>query len=235
MAKGIGPLLLTFLMLLAVEVPAGLASGDVMSIEVAGGKCFEVSVPEGVRAGESIEVDLPAEDHDDEELSCRLSVPDGVREGESFSVESEWGTFDVCCPDGCGAGDEILVNVPQELVRDGRESASSMAPTGGDCAEDISHHRFRPGQRVEVLRTNGKYALATIVLGYDCLFDIYYEVRLDDAQLKPAVPEEEIFEVVDAPPECAGGSHSNPMGCAPIERHVACPARAVTRRGRAAA
>ena len=201
-------------MLLAVDVPAGLRSGDVMSIE-AGGKCFEVCVPDGVREYDRIEVDLPAEEDElnlnaEEELSCRLSVPDGVREGETFSVESEWGTFEVCCPDGCGGGDEILVNVPQELVRDGRESSASMAPTGGDsCAVDTSHHRFRPGQRVEVLRSNGKYDLATINLGYDCLFDVYYEVRLDCSQLKPAVPEEEIFEVVDAPPECADARFRN--------------------------
>ena len=51
------------------------------------------------------------------------------------------------------------------------------------------------------MRSNGARTPGTIVYGYAMLFDTYYEVRLDDSQLKPAVPEEDLFELHDGSTE----------------------------------
>ena len=45
-------------MLFNVSVPMGLVSGDTFQC-TAGGQMWDVVVPAGVRAGESVEVDLP--------------------------------------------------------------------------------------------------------------------------------------------------------------------------------
>ena len=44
-----------------VEVPAGLIAGDPFSIETAWGGVFEITVPNGVGAGEAVEVELPTQ------------------------------------------------------------------------------------------------------------------------------------------------------------------------------
>jgi hypothetical protein len=104
-------------MLLQVEVPAGLIAGDPFTVE-AGGQCFEVCVPDGVGAGELIEVDLPIDEQPpegqtNEPLLVDIAVPDGTGPGSEVNVEAEGQVFTVIIPDGLQPGDIFTVEVPR--------------------------------------------------------------------------------------------------------------------------
>jgi hypothetical protein len=180
-------------MLMAVVVPAGLRAGDTMAIE-AEGQVFEVMVPEGCSGGAEIEVELPVEppgidlNSTAEEISLEVVVPDGVGEGQAFTVETEWGSFEICVPAGCGPGSAVAVTLPEELRQvSGDTTAEPSHDEPAIVQEDnASAFRFKPGQRVQLRRSNGAYELATVSYGYEMLFDVYYECRLDDAMIKHA-------------------------------------------------
>jgi len=108
-------------MLLQVEVPAGLISGDPFNVE-AGGLNFEICVPDGVGGGDLIDVDLPIdvpETPTTEQAGAQpllvpvtLTVPDGVFPGMEMAVE--WGgvSYNIAVPNGVGPGQEITVELP---------------------------------------------------------------------------------------------------------------------------
>ena len=52
-----------------------------------------------------------------------VTVPDGVYEGQEFVLEYEGQQLTVCCPDGCGPGSDINLEVPT-----GDSSGSGEAP-----------------------------------------------------------------------------------------------------------
>ena len=104
-------------MLLQVEVPAGLVAGDPFTVE-ASGQIFEICVPDGVGAGELIEVDLPVDDEPaaeqtDEPVLVDIAVPDGTGPGSEVNVEAEGQVFTVIIPDGLLPGDIFTVEVPR--------------------------------------------------------------------------------------------------------------------------
>jgi len=206
-----------------------------MAVEACGQE-FEICVPDGCGGGAAIEVELPVEEAEQphQPQQVEVLVPDGVQEGEPFTLETEWGCFEICVPEGCGPGSAVVVAVPEELLRwDDRRSSVSDCPTGDaprrahgrrsrdyDYIDSREHgnydvpptpatvcddvgkggYRFSTDQRVRVMRSNGSYELATIIYGYDCVFDVYYECRLDGALIKH-VAEDDIEEAVDAPPD----------------------------------
>jgi len=55
-----------------------------------------------------------------------VTVPDGVHAGHDFIIEYEGTQLTVCCPDGCGPGSDIDLEVP---VATGADAASGAAPT----------------------------------------------------------------------------------------------------------
>ena len=71
-------------------------------------------------------------------------------------------------------------------VADGAATAPAAADDGG--------YKFKPGQRVELLRTDGAFSPGTVVMGFEGVFDVLYKVKLDNGLFKEAVPEEDLSE-----------------------------------------
>ena len=80
--------------------------------------------------------------------------------------------------------DHILDN--RKMTDDGASGSSYVPETG---------------QRVHVMRSNGRYTLATIEYGYEMIFDRLYQVRTDDGLMKAAVDEQEMVEAPEAEPD----------------------------------
>jgi hypothetical protein len=111
------------MVLMQIEVPAGLGPGDAMSV-MAGDQEFTVTVPDGVGEGMLIEVDLPVAEEDpgagpSEEPPATerviVEVPPGVYAGQMFTVATHWGgEFEIAVPDGVGPGEQIEVELPTQ-------------------------------------------------------------------------------------------------------------------------
>ena len=54
------------------------------------------------------------------------------------------------------------------------------------------HFKFKPGQRVELYRSDGAESPGYIVCGFEGVFDVLYKLKLDNGLYKEAVPEEDI-------------------------------------------
>ena len=189
------------MVLMTVAIPAGLQPGDSMSIEAAG-QTFTVLVPDGCSAGMDLEVDLNVEEEAAASTSSatqqvELVVPAGIWPGDPFSVEHDGGVFEICCPEGCAAGDAILVDLPvaveqqQEEVPAWRDAAPCSEGPLKSISEDDGY-KYKPGDRVELLRTDGAYSPGTIVYGFEGVLDVLYKVQLDNGLCKEAVPEEDL-------------------------------------------
>lgn len=104
-----------------------------------GGTEFTLCVPDGVSAGDTIDVDLPMDaggTHEDVPPSpCTVIVPDGCYPGDEFTVELDGRTFNVGVPEGCGPGDAIVVDPPQP-----------EAPEEGDPW--LTEHRHTPPEPI---------------------------------------------------------------------------------------
>ena len=90
--------------------------------------------------------------------------------------------------------DEKLVSVP--LVDD--DDDDFPAPD----LPDNSHFKFKPGQRVELIRAgrgdDEVTSSGTIVSGFEGVFEVCYKVKLDNGLYKEAVPEDEISDKVSS-------------------------------------
>jgi len=200
-------------MLLEVIVPAGLVEGDSFAIDSGDGRCFEISLPKGYFTGDVLPVEAPSVPVEalslpESPLSRTRSitsvmdfdvvVPEGVHEGESFAVDTDFGPYDVICPAGCSAGSAIVCQLPIEspVLPTGWDAraAQEEAPAAWETPAD-AWHKYRPGQQVQVLRTDGSYSKATVEYSYEGVFDVHYSVILDGSGLrKPAVAEDEMFD-----------------------------------------
>ena len=81
-----------------------------------------------------------------------------------------------------------------------------------DIDAEYAGYRFRPGQRVHVMRSNGQFTLATVEYGYAMIFDLLYQVRTDDGLMKAAVDEQDMVEAPEAPPDPWAGFTDFMMG-----------------------
>lgn len=95
-----------------MTVPDGCAGGEELAIDF-GGQTFFVAVPAGLTAGEVFAVSLPAASPA-ESSAVEVIVPEGIEAGMPFAVTFGTEVFEVTCPDGCGGGSIILVDVPPE-------------------------------------------------------------------------------------------------------------------------
>ena len=63
-----------------------------------------------------------------------------------------------------------------------------------------SHFKYKPGQRVELIRAgrgdDEVTSSGTIVSGFEGVFEVCYKVKLDNGLYKEAVPEDEISDKV---------------------------------------
>jgi hypothetical protein len=184
---------------MAVVIPDGLLASDVMAVESSRGMSYELVVPYGCSGGMTIEVDLPADEESNEQSAMEqveIVVPPSVRSGEPFSVEFGGRVFEIICPDGCGGGSTIVVELPasNSEVPPDAPAAEHDAPANAVPAD--YPYKFKPGQRVELWRSDGAESPGYIVAGFEGVFDVCYKVKLDNGLFKEAVPEEEISEKV---------------------------------------
>ena len=114
-----------------VVVPDGLSGGDTMVVDFNGTP--EVIVPNGCITGSAIDVELPtAQVHDSPEME--VTVPDGVTAGDMIMISAGGDDFEVCVPRGCSSGMVFSVCIPkgplQEVEQQG-ESSSAVAQDAG--------------------------------------------------------------------------------------------------------
>ena len=176
--------------LVSLTVPDGLCAGMEMNVDW-GGLNYTVIVPDGSAAGDEINIELPAL----EAANPTAPPPEGEAEALLSFMQAEMSIADDDCPPP---------PLPPPRVK--RPPAKPLPPP-----ED-SPHRYKPGQRVYVLRSNGAVTLATVEHGYEMMFDTLYQVRTDDGLMKAAVAEEELSEAPDAPPDPWSGFTDFMMG-----------------------
>ena len=190
-------------------IPDGLVPCDECTI-VHLGQEYTIQVPDGYFGGMELEVELEDVSTAEEcalPVKVQVIVPDGCSPGDAFNVAFEGVTFEVLVPHECCAGCELTVEVPlSSTAMQSEQSEMDDVPGKGDarssstaaCSSDISlsgdAFKFRPGQRVELLRSDGAFSPGTIVLGFEGALDVLYKVRLDNGLFKEAVPEEDLSE-----------------------------------------
>ena len=185
--------------LLKVVVPAGLLPGDTMTIAF-GPEEFTIEVPDGVYAGDEMTVDLPTTEDSPQEATATVTVvvPDGCYPGDEFTVEFEGLTFNIAVPDGFGPGLELDVEVPAAHAEPEPLSRKQQQQQQKRQQEKAGYkdpgYKFKPGQRVELLRSDGAFSPGTIIEGFEGVLDVHYKVQLDNGLFKEAVPEEELSE-----------------------------------------
>jgi hypothetical protein len=135
-----------------VRVPDGCFPGDLMSVEV-GNISYDVTVPTNTAPGDTIEILLPR-------LSQEVDVvvPQGVRPGEIVLIELDSGSFEVRVPAGAFPGMVVRVDLPEcthGVSQDQQQQLASHASS--------SVQKYRIGQRVQVLRSDGSFSAAFIV------------------------------------------------------------------------
>ena len=101
--------------------------------------------------------------------------------------------YEIACPEGFGPGSTIVVDLPRA-----QQPAAAEPPLPPPAADEEDDHgyKFKPGQRVELIRAgrgdDEVTSSGTIVCGFEGVFDVCYKVRLDNGLFKEAVPEDEI-------------------------------------------
>jgi len=176
--------------LVSLTVPDGLYAGMEMNVDW-GGLAYTIIVPDGSAAGDVIDIELPAL----EAANPTGPPPEGEAEALLSFMLAEMSTADDDCPPP-----------PLPPPRLKRPPVEPL-PLPEECP-----HRYKPGQRVHVLRSNGAVTLATVEHGYEMMFDTLYQVRTDDGLMKAAVAEEELSEAPDASPDPWSGFTDFMMG-----------------------
>ena len=182
-------------MTLQVIIPDGLLPGEPFCI-AHGAEEFTILVPDGMRGGELLDVDLPASSAPE---AVTVIVPAGCYAGDEFTVDFDGQSFNICVPDGCGPGVEISVEVPQPPQQRGpAELVGRRAELCGLIARGL---------------LNGRKGT---VRGYDAAKDLLYlavdgmcpdlAVRYENVRELPEddVPDPDNDEPPEAPP---AGSH----------------------------
>ena len=240
------------MVLLDVVVPHGLSAGDELTVEH-DGTSLVVVLPPGYLPGDTLPIETPSplkHRHRNKSSDCimvnfEVVVPEGVCAGDYFTIETEFGAFEVLCPEGCGEHETINVELPmpgdhyfvdniaeeeepserpsspppafEELNKTGgwpqqkppspsssfsnkpRSRRASKELACGDDGRSDPSHRYKPGQKVQVMRTDGSYSTAVVEYSYDGVFDVLYCVRLEDNGLwKQAVPQDEMYDASDS-------------------------------------
>jgi hypothetical protein len=210
---------------LELTVPHGVAAGDALAVLREGQPRetrFEIVVPPGARPGDTVRVEPPQH--------VVAAVPPGVAPGGVFYVQTDRGVYEILCPEGVAAGDDIEVTIPSLAVlgaaRDGRSDAAAsavegpldersergtrdadactLAPASSGTGGSAPAAAWAVGRRVRVMRSNGSWS-AAVVAAYDDLSGTY-TVRLEPSgALKHLVEEGELAEPSFEPPRA--GEH----------------------------
>ena len=159
----------------AVTVPEGIA----------GNVAIEVDLPLGPTAGSSSS-DGPATER------VEVTIPDGVRAGEPFTVAATWvGLFEVIVPDGLGPGDLIEIELPTGLAECTELGLAPSAEASSSRAVAMASGTYSVGEHVQVLRTDGSWSPAEVI-DWDAMSDTYTVRLTATNQLKYMMSDSEI-------------------------------------------
>ena len=186
-----------------VTVPDDVYAGDAFIIEYEGLQ-LSVVCPDGCWPGDAINLAVPVQSEDCVS-QVTVVVPDDCWPGDEFAVEFNGRTFNIGVPEGCGPGDELTVDAPEvegDQPVHGKQWASEAEASAPEAA---ANYKFQPGQRVELLRSDGAFSPGTVVMGFEGVFDVMYKVKLDNGLFKEAVPEEELSEELCEPGDLFDG------------------------------
>ena len=149
-------------MLFEVCVPAGISPGDTFQVQVADSQMLlEVTAPDGVCAGSSINIDV-AVDLKESSEALQVEVPTGCLPGETLNVVTPDGrTVLVVVPDDSAPGSLLeVMEVPETSLSEGAESPSSVRTAFDDEGADetkpagspLPHRKKGSASHVKALR-----------------------------------------------------------------------------------
>ena len=100
-------------MLYDIIVPAGVSQGETFQVHV-GATDFDVVVPDGCGEGMKLELELPSIEDTNTQAMIEVEVPDGCFAGDEIMVETpDGGTVAVVVPEGSSPGTLLSVALPE--------------------------------------------------------------------------------------------------------------------------
>ena len=119
-----------------------------------------------------------------------IVVPDGLGPGDAFDVE--WGgvNYNIAVPDGCAGGTALNIDLPS------LDQPAATEPPPPIAEEPCTNMKFKPDQKIEMMRSDGSMYPGTIVKGWQGRFGPTYEVLLDEGTTERAVTEDDIIKQV---------------------------------------
>jgi len=181
-----------------IVVPDGLGPGDAFDVEW-GGVNYNIAVPDGCAGGTALNIELPSLDQAAEPpaadtppgmTAVEIVVPEGLGPGDAFDVE--WGgvNYNIVVPDGCAGGTALNIDLPS------LDQPAATEPPPRIAEEPCTNMKFKPDQKVEMMRSDGSMYPGTIVKGWQGRFGPTYEVLLDEGSTERAVTEDDIIKQV---------------------------------------
>ena len=169
-----------------INVPDGVYEGEIFTVETEWGGLFDVSCPPGCAPGSSIIVELPVAPAGSPGES--FSRRGFAQQHEQHEQPEEPPLYPPASPHRSPASQRS-----RRVARASRERQPPPPP-----AAECSGHRYAAGSKVQVLRTDGTYSTATVCSSYEGVFDVLYQVVMDESGLyKQAVPEDEMFSATE--------------------------------------
>jgi len=171
-----------------IVVPDGLAAGDNFEVEW-GGVSYSIAVPDGVSGGQALTIELPSIDP-----AAEPSEPadTGAPSVDATKGDSKEGQPMIPVEGATGATWTDIDCAIERLEQTCTERCTDKCPR-------CDGYGFKPGQRIEVYRTDGAMSPGHIVgKGWEGFDGPTYKVQLDDGLCKEAVPEDDLSaEVCD--------------------------------------
>ena len=170
-----------------INVPDGVYEGETFTVETEWGGLFDVSCPPGCPPGSTIVVELPvAPPGSPGESFSRRGISQQQQQHEQQEQPDEPPLLPPASPH----------RSPSPSQRSRRVARASREPP--PPAPECFGHRYAAGSKVQVLRTDGTYSAATVCSSYEGVFDVLYQVVMDESGLyKQAVPEDEMFSATE--------------------------------------
>ena len=187
---------------LQVEVPDGVIEGESFLVETSWGGCFDVCVPPDCPPGTMILCELPAPPaspsaEPSASSSTRSSPPPqpgdprGDRErrhSREVPASNVYNRMTRRRPShevppsyvSVRGAEERFVEEPMEETSPSEEQQGphGLAAPIEACDEG---HKYRPGTRVHVLRTDGSYSAGVVQSSFEGVFDVLYQVSMRQA------------------------------------------------------
>lgn len=93
-----------------ITVPEGVKPGESLTVEGPYGK-FEGPVPEGLKPGDKFQVEINPGESVDQTKLVTVTVPEDGKAGQVIKITGDLGTFEVEIPEGLKPGDKFNVKI----------------------------------------------------------------------------------------------------------------------------